>query len=81
MGWRSYELPRRGNRNPAGTAAAHLARKQSEATLAALAPILVVSRPGSVPNLTKRFSKWLEDRVGARQDLIAIESDLEHPAK
>ena len=62
--------------DPGSRCTAFLARKHSEVTLAALAPILGVSRPESVPNLTKRFSHWLEDRADARRDLIAIESDL-----
>jgi REP element-mobilizing transposase RayT len=75
-GIKRSELARRGSRNPARAATAFLARKHSEATLAALVPILGVSRPESVPNLTKRFANWLENWADARQDLIAIESDL-----
>ena len=65
------ELARRGSRSPARAALAFLARKYTEATLADLVPVLGVSRPESVPNLTRRFSTWLESQtmpVGTSRD-------------
>jgi hypothetical protein len=53
------ELARRGSRSPTRAALAFLAREYTEATLADLMPVLDVSSPESVPNLTKRFSIWL----------------------
>jgi hypothetical protein len=54
------ELACRGSRNPARAALAFLVREYTQATLAELVPVLRVARPKSVPNLTKRFSTWLE---------------------
>ena len=70
------ELARRGSRSPARAALAFLARKYTEATLADLVPVLGVSRPESVPNLTRRFSIWLESQNDARRDLKRLQRDL-----
>ena len=70
------ELARRGSRSPARAALAFLARKYTEATLADLVPVLGVSRPESVPNLTRRFSTWLESQNDARQDLKRLQTQL-----
>ncbi len=70
------ELARRGSRSPARAALAFLARKYTEATLADLVPVLGVSRPESVPNLTRRFSTWLESQNDARQDLKRLQAQL-----
>jgi hypothetical protein len=50
------------------------ARGHTEATRAELAPILGVTRPESVPDLTRRFAGWLGSRPRARQDLMALEA-------
>lgn len=70
------ELARRGSRSPARAALAFLARKYTEATLADLVPVLGVSRPQSVPNLTRRFSTWLENQNDARRDLKRLQAQL-----
>jgi REP-associated tyrosine transposase len=70
------ELARRGSRSPARAALAFLARKYTEATLADLVPVLGVSRPESVPNLTRRFSIWLESQSDARQHLKRLQREL-----
>jgi hypothetical protein len=69
-------LAARGSRAPARAALAYLAREHTEATHAELAPILGVSRPENVPNLTRRFAGWLGSRPRAREDLKALETTL-----
>ena len=70
------ELARRGSRSPARAALAFLAREYTEATLADLVPVLGVSRPQSVPNLTRRFSTWLESQNETRRDLKKLKAQL-----
>ncbi len=70
------ELARRGRRSPARAALAFLAREYTEATLADLVPVLGVSRPESVPNLTKGFSIWLESQNDTRRDLKRLQVQL-----
>ena len=70
------ELARRGSRSPARAALAFLARMYTEATLADLVPVLGVSRPQSVPNLTRRFSTWLEGQNETRRDLKKLQAQL-----
>jgi hypothetical protein len=70
------ELSRRGSRHEARPVLAHLARQYTEATLAELAPILGVSRPESVPNLTRRFDAWLSTRKDVRLRLKELEAAL-----
>jgi hypothetical protein len=66
----------RGNRSPERGALAYLAREHTEATSAEMAPILGLSRPESVPNLTRRFAFMLERQARTRQDLSALETNL-----
>ena len=72
------DLSRRGSRNPARAALAILARKYTPATLADLVPMLGVSRPECVPNLTNTFSTWLEGQAAARQNLETLQGRLGH---
>ncbi len=44
--------------------------------LADLVPVLGVSRPQSVPNLTRRFSTWLESQNETRRDLKKLQAQL-----
>ncbi len=73
------ELSRKGSRHPARAALAYLARRTTGATNATLVPLLGLSRPESVPNLTRRFAHALEThpRVRAlfRRLTRAIDSD------
>ena len=62
----SSELSRRGSRHEARAALAYLARQHTEATHGELAAVLGVSRPDSVPNLTRRFARWLAERKEVR---------------
>jgi len=73
----------RGNRHEARPALAYLARRHTEASLAELAPRLGVlasrrgvSRPESVPNLTRRFTELLRSEVRVRRDLARLEESL-----
>jgi hypothetical protein len=68
--YRSEEIP------AVEYAAAFLSRKHTAATLADLAPILGLSRPESVPNLTRKFSGWFEQRPDNREGIAAIERVL-----
>jgi hypothetical protein len=52
-------LSRRGSRHPACATLAYLARRRTAATNAELMAALGLSRPESVPNLTRRFGPWL----------------------
>ncbi len=70
------ELARRGSRNPARAALAFLAREYTQATLAELVPVLGLSRPESVPNLTKRFSTWLAGPTDARENRKKLRRQL-----
>ncbi|HEX3446902.1 MAG TPA: hypothetical protein VHS97_01540 [Isosphaeraceae bacterium] len=54
--------------SPAATAA-RTSLRQTEATDSELAEELGVSRLDSVPNLTRRFVKWLADREAMRKRL------------
>lgn len=57
-------------------ALAYLARTCTEATNADLAPLLGVSLPENVSNLTRRFRRWLETDRGAREQHYVIVSTL-----
>lgn len=70
------ELGRRGSRREARAALAYLARRQTAVTNAELAGILGVSRPDSVPNLTRRFAGWLAARADVREKLAQLEEAL-----
>jgi REP element-mobilizing transposase RayT len=71
------ELSRRGSRHPARAALAYLARRRTVATHAELMPILGLSRPESVPNLTRRFGTWLAADSGIRQQYQRLEEELD----
>ena len=66
----------RGSRSPARAALAYLAKHHTEATRAELVPILGLSRPESVPNLSARFAALLQSESNARRDLLALERAL-----
>jgi len=70
------ELAARGSRSPARAALAYLAKQHTECTRAEIVPILGLSRPESVPNLSARFAALLRSDKGARQDLKTLELDL-----
>ena len=70
------ELSRRGSRHEARAALAYLAREYTAATHGELAELLGVSRPDSVPNLTRRFSRWLAQRREVRERLKELEEQL-----
>jgi putative transposase len=70
------ELSLRGSRHPARAALAYLARTRTVATNAELAATLGVSRAESVPNLTRRFSGWLETDATVRKQLKCLEEQL-----
>ena len=67
------QLAARGSRSPARAALAYLAKHHTEATRAELVPILGLSRPESVPNLSARFAALLQSESNARRDLLALE--------
>jgi hypothetical protein len=71
------ELERRGNRHPARAALACLEREYTEATNADLVPLLGVSRPENVPNLTRTFRHWLETDPAAREQYRVLVKVLE----
>ena len=71
------ELSRRGSRHPARAALAYVARRQTTATHAELMGLLGVSRPESVPNLTRRFVSWLTSDVRTRERFRRIEEELD----
>ena len=72
----SSELSRRGSRHEARAALAYLACRHTAATHGELAELLGVSRPDSVPNLTRRFVRWLAEREEVRQRLGELEEQL-----
>jgi hypothetical protein len=72
----SSELGRRGSRHESRAALAYLARRHTETTNSELAVILGVTRPDSVPNLTRRFAGWLFTRADVRERLAQLEDQL-----
>ena len=64
-----------GSRSPARAALAYLAKHHTEASRE-LVPILGLSRPESVPNLSARFAALLQSESNARRDLLALERAL-----
>ncbi len=70
------ELSRRGSRHEARAALAYLARQHTTAAHGELAKWLGVSRPDSVPNLTRRFSRWVAQRCDVRERLEELEEQL-----
>ena len=62
------------DRRPA--ALAYLAKHFTESTRAELVPILGLSRPESVPNLSSRFATLLGTQASVRRDLKALEHAL-----
>src|SRR5262249_54439244 len=78
----SYGIPRaalsrRRSRHPAPAALAYGARRKTTATHAELMGLLGVSRPESVPNLTRRFGSWLTSDVRIREQFRRIEEELD----
>ena len=71
------ELGRRGSRHPARSALAYLARRRTTATNADLMVVLGVSRPESVPNLTRRFAARLSADREIRRLYQRMEDDLD----
>ena len=65
-----------GSRSPARAALAYLAKHHNESTRAELVPILGLSRPESVPNLSARFAALLQTQSNARRYLMALELAL-----
>ncbi len=63
--------------HPARAALAYLARSRTMATNAELATLLKLSRPESVPNLTRRFAAWLASDGKVRKQLRGLEEDLD----
>jgi putative transposase len=77
-----YEIDRavlgcRGSGVLARAALAYVARARTAATNAELAPILGLSRPESVPNLTRSFSKRLTTDGRVRRDLRSLDRALD----
>lgn len=70
------QLAARGSRSPARAALAYLAKHHTECTRAELVPILGLSRPQSVPNLSARFASLLATGPTDRRDLTALEITL-----
>ena len=75
------ELKRRGSRHPARAALAYLARRYTATTNAGLVSVLGVSRAESVPNLTRRFSSWLQDDPAVDEQLRQMEQALGVPSR
>ncbi len=71
------ELARRGSRQEARAALAYLARRRTAATHAELMGVLGVSRPESVPNLTRRFASWLSSDAGIGRRYHRLEEELD----
>jgi len=69
-------LRRRGDGHPARAAAAWLVRRHTPATLADVAPLLGLSRPESVPNLTRKLGAQLREDAALRRQITAIERRL-----
>jgi hypothetical protein len=42
---------------------------------------LGVSRPESVPNLTRRFGSWLASDVRVRDQFLRLEEELDRPER
>jgi hypothetical protein len=70
------QLAVRGSRSLARVALTFLAKHHTECTRADLVPILGLSRPESVPNLSARFASLLATDVNAERDLGAVEIPL-----
>ena len=66
----------RGTRSPARAALAYLAKHHSECTRTDLVPILGLSRPESVPNLSARFATLLSTDANTKNKLSALEISL-----
>lgn len=82
----SYELEpsdlrRRGSRHPGRAALVYLARRRTTATNAELMAVLGLSRPESVPNLTRRFTTLLVRDRKARAQYEQTEARLDEVAE
>jgi hypothetical protein len=71
------ELSRRGSRHPARAAFCYLARQHTAATNAELVPLLGLSRPESVPNLSRRYASRLRTSAQTRKELRDLKEALE----
>jgi REP element-mobilizing transposase RayT len=71
------ELGQRGSRHIARAALAYLARRRTIATNAQLMDILGLSRPESVPNLTRRFAALMVADKGIRRHYERLERELD----
>ena len=71
-----FILDRKDEPTPDYALLAYLAKHHTEATRAELVPILGLSRPESVPNLSARFAALLQSESNARRDLMALERAL-----
>jgi hypothetical protein len=70
------QLAARLSRSPALAALAYLAKHHTESSRAELVPILGLSRPESVPNLSARFAALLRTQSNAKRDLMALQLAL-----
>jgi hypothetical protein len=74
----SYGIPpAEVSRHPARAALAYVARQRTTATHTELMRVLGVSRPESVPNLTRWFAAWLRSDVRVREPFQRIEEELD----
>jgi hypothetical protein len=76
-GIEAAELGRRGSRHPARAALAYLARRRTMATNVELMAVLGLSRPESVPNLTRRYASWLSSDARTRREYQRWEDELD----
>ena len=65
-----------GRPTSAPPALAYFSRRHTEGGLVDLASILGLSRPESVPNLTRRFTASIQKHSTARRDLNLLEKTL-----
>ena len=70
------QLAARGSCSQTRAARAYLAKHHTESSRTELVPILGLSRPESVPNLSTRFAALLQAQSNARRDLVALEVAL-----
>jgi hypothetical protein len=71
------ELSRRASRHPARAAFCDVARQHTAATNAELVPLLGLSRPESVPNLSRRYASRLRTSAQTRKEFRALKEALE----
>jgi hypothetical protein len=71
------ELIRRGSRHPARAAFCDLARQHTATTNAELVPLIGLSRPERVPNLSRRYASRLRPSAQTRKELRDLKEALE----